>query len=247
MTSSAEIPWKRISVEGAAIVASILLAFAIDAWWQDRADAERERRVMVALLAEFERNDSLLQDANGLYKELYSQSVRILDNLETGMSGLSDAELEKLMAGLLRGTTVHLESGAHDALLSSGELSLIRDVTLRNRLAAWPSHVAEWSEEKDAVFRYVRENLQPYFSDLIPVRGLGQQFAPFPEGESPPPVLPAEFDAGAMRAIAETVSFENLIYQKAQGLWYAMRDGETLRARLRDIQALLSEQLDNNQ
>jgi hypothetical protein len=32
------VPWKHIAVEAAAIVASILLAFAIDAWWDARAE-----------------------------------------------------------------------------------------------------------------------------------------------------------------------------------------------------------------
>ena len=41
MSDTREIPWKRLVVEGAAIVASILLAFAIDAWWQDRSDQLR--------------------------------------------------------------------------------------------------------------------------------------------------------------------------------------------------------------
>ena len=35
MTETQKIPWKRISVEAAASVASILLAFAIDAWWEE--------------------------------------------------------------------------------------------------------------------------------------------------------------------------------------------------------------------
>lgn len=246
MTSPSEIPWKRISVEGAAIVASILLAFAIDAWWQDRADIEREQRVIAALLAECERNDALLREAYGIYEDFYHQSVRILDYLAMDPSSLNDSELEELITGILRGSTVHLETGAHDALLSSGELSLIRDVALRNSLAAWPSHVAEWSEEQVAVFSYVREEIQPYFSEVLSVRGLGQYFAPFPDGESPAPVLSSSFDADAVRVLAESVSFENLMYQRAQGLWYAMRDGETLRARLEEIQSLLQENLDNN-
>ena len=37
-----KIPWKRISVEAAAIVASILLAFAIDAWWAELAEDRDE-------------------------------------------------------------------------------------------------------------------------------------------------------------------------------------------------------------
>ncbi len=31
-----DIAWRRLLIEGTAIVLSILLAFAIDAWWQDR-------------------------------------------------------------------------------------------------------------------------------------------------------------------------------------------------------------------
>jgi len=37
MSNADKTPWKRIAVEAVAIVASILLAFAIDAWWENRA------------------------------------------------------------------------------------------------------------------------------------------------------------------------------------------------------------------
>ena len=46
MTETQNIPWKRLSVEAAAIVASILLAFTIDAWWGDRQKDEAEREVL---------------------------------------------------------------------------------------------------------------------------------------------------------------------------------------------------------
>jgi hypothetical protein len=52
-TSPQAIPWKRISVEAGAIVASILLAFAIDAWWLERQERGFEQETMAALLDEF--------------------------------------------------------------------------------------------------------------------------------------------------------------------------------------------------
>jgi hypothetical protein len=42
------IPWKRLSAEGLAIVVSILLAFWIDAWWDTRKD-----RVGIQLATQF--------------------------------------------------------------------------------------------------------------------------------------------------------------------------------------------------
>ncbi len=47
------IPWLRVFVEGVVIVGSILLAFGIDAWWEERSDAALEQRLLISLLAEF--------------------------------------------------------------------------------------------------------------------------------------------------------------------------------------------------
>ena len=46
MTEPRIIPWKRIAVEAVAIVASILLAFAIEAWWDDWQQQEAEQVIL---------------------------------------------------------------------------------------------------------------------------------------------------------------------------------------------------------
>ena len=56
MINTREIPWPRILAEGTAVVVSILLAFAIDAWWDERKERDDERDVLLALKAEFEAN-----------------------------------------------------------------------------------------------------------------------------------------------------------------------------------------------
>ena len=47
------IPWTRLIAESIAIVGSILLAFAIDAWWDKLQDTAEERRILVGLSDEF--------------------------------------------------------------------------------------------------------------------------------------------------------------------------------------------------
>ena len=51
MKGNEEIPWKRISIEAVAIVGSILIAFALDAWW-DRSQARIEDRARLAAVSE---------------------------------------------------------------------------------------------------------------------------------------------------------------------------------------------------
>ncbi len=56
MANTHDIPWKRISAEGVAIVVSILLAFSIEAWWAERQERAEERGLLESLYVEFEVN-----------------------------------------------------------------------------------------------------------------------------------------------------------------------------------------------
>ena len=68
MTDEQRIPWKRLYVEAAAIVASILLAFAIDAWWEDRQERVLEQQYLASLKADFQADIEELHEAIALAK-----------------------------------------------------------------------------------------------------------------------------------------------------------------------------------
>ena len=244
MTQSQAIPWKRTIVEATAIVASILFAFAIQAWWDDHNDATLEQRHLVSLLAEFEQNAEILRDARAEYEKGYLSAAGVLEITGKGASDFDETRFSRLVAALVSNKTFHLESGAYDSLLDSGELSLISDVQLRNRLAAWPSYVAEWAEEEEAVFHFIQDTLVPFLSDSVRVRSIVNGFPEFSDGESPPQVSVIPVDKGSLVALVDSIQFENLVFQRAQGTWYAMRDGETLRAQMSAIVELIKSNID---
>lgn len=77
MSNTQKIQWKRLSVEAAAIVASILLAFAIDAWWDHRNDLISEVEILHSLQDEFTANhETLLQDIE--YVRTYTEAIQRL-------------------------------------------------------------------------------------------------------------------------------------------------------------------------
>jgi len=61
MENSNNIQWKRISAEGAAIVVSILLAFSIEASWDDYQDRGEEQGILLGLKSEFEQNLAFIE------------------------------------------------------------------------------------------------------------------------------------------------------------------------------------------
>ncbi len=241
MPEQNSLSWKRIFAEGAAIVASILLAFAIDAWWVDRNEIERESRILMSLLAEIDQNQELLRQAGDEYKRRYMDALKILEYIDASATDIDNAQLRPLIRSVLTIRTFHLESGTLAGLLASGELSLIRNEGLRGRLAAWPSQIVEWSEEQDAVFVYVRDIMVPFLSNKVQLRHIGPDFAPFPDGESLPNVPTGEADNDSIAELITSVEFDNLMFRRAQGLWYAIRDGETLTAQLSEIDGQIRE------
>ena len=59
-TSRTQLPWLRMFAEGVVVVASILMAFAIDAWWAARQTAAVERELLTRLEAGFETHRQLM-------------------------------------------------------------------------------------------------------------------------------------------------------------------------------------------
>lgn len=238
---SGRLPWARILAEGLVIVVSILLAFGIDAWWEEQGARAEERSVLLALEAEFRSNAERLSSALTWYQERYASARRILELSDGPAGALSDEELRSLLSDLLRKRSFYLDSGAHDALLASGELAVISDEELRNRLAAWPSVVAEWQEEDQAVFQFVDEQVAPFLADFGRLRDISPDFPGF---TGSPPSVPrpdtGSFDSVGIRAGG---GLDNLTYRGAQGLWYAMRDGSRLQAEAEDVLDLIERSL----
>ena len=71
--SNTNIPFKRLFVEGFVIVISILLAFAIDAWWDRQQESEQEAALLMSLLADFRLLEEQLSEADRKYLEEHAE------------------------------------------------------------------------------------------------------------------------------------------------------------------------------
>ena len=138
MSESQNIPWKHIAVEAAAIVGSILLAFAIDAWWDDRQDRAEEQRILVGLKSEFEQNLGLIE-TEFLYRNAVVDSILMIFDAAVAPTSLEPEVLDRLIGDLTWWQNIKYSRGAIDGLLQSGGLSLIENEDLSRALASIPS------------------------------------------------------------------------------------------------------------
>lgn len=134
MPDPQDIRWNRMLVEATAIVASILLAFAIDAWWQDRTERIVELQYLEAL------REDLLTSLDRLVNDEASQrrQVEYLESLllTNGDTPYSDDLRLWIDDGLFNVGTYQPQVSALQDLESSGQTRIIQNPDLRRVLAS---------------------------------------------------------------------------------------------------------------
>ena len=148
---------RRLVAEGIAIVLSILLAFAIDAWWDGLQEGRRETELLGSLLTEFEANRRVLPGRIVQHGQTVSAATRIVASLRAAERGEFVTVADSSIMWSIVSTSFDPAQGTLDALLQSGDLNLITNDPLRAMLAAWPSQVEDARESEVML----RNQLQP--------------------------------------------------------------------------------------
>lgn len=167
MTEPRIIPWRRIAAEAAAIVASILLAFAIDAWWDARAERGRSVGQLKTIATEFAEVELQLNQHEGRLLTL-RQAVSDLLHHTGPESQLQPADsLYALIDLSFRASKMELPTGSLQALLISGQLSAVSGDELKALLASWPAQVSRLRNQS-ALLEENREEIIRYLHDKVP-------------------------------------------------------------------------------
>jgi len=124
--------WSRVLFEGVMIVTSILLAFLIQAWWENRQDRVAESAYLVAIRDEIDRNLAAL-DGNVRVSELRDRDLSLAaDLMARGVpADSSDIFLRSLVGGARSGGPPRIATAVFDELASTGRIILIQDVEVR--------------------------------------------------------------------------------------------------------------------
>ena len=134
-------PWVRNVLEAVVIVGSILLAFGIQAWWDNEQERQRERAYLGALLDEFEQ----VRDGLPAGWRSRASAVHAHEALLEQIQGAPRAQEDSLFFWA-SGASLQLSLDPPRAVLddigSSGGTQLIRSDSLRLALGRYGAAVA---------------------------------------------------------------------------------------------------------
>lgn len=136
----------NLLAEAVVIVVSILLAFGLDAMWDQRNDRQAEVRLRAALVREFRSNRELLEETMAGIREGRVRIEAIAVMTPEQVLSLPDDSAWIYLDDLSRPYTTELSSGVTSSAVSSGSLVLLQDVALRESIAGWLGRVDDIRE-----------------------------------------------------------------------------------------------------
>ena len=165
MKGNEEIPWKRISIEAAAIVGSILLAFAIDAWWEERHERIDETEQLARLHVEFLKNIERI-DERVWESEILDACIEVFDLIEAAQRReVAEIEvLESTMRRVLTAPTFDADTPILNGLIRSGRLEIVEDERILAPLATWERLLRDYTSFAERARRSLDLHLLPAIS-----------------------------------------------------------------------------------
>lgn len=160
-------PWARLVAEGVVIICSILAAFAIDAWWEERLEREDEQRYLTSLHQEFRQSLEIVVRRDAVRKEALASSKALIDQVQ-GAARATDESLLYDFSQLSMPLDIIPPRAVLDDLVSSGGTLLIRSDELRIALAQYNASLKMSDQASENAWAVWEERIQPFPEGRVP-------------------------------------------------------------------------------
>ncbi len=233
----------KLALEGAVVVASILIAFSLDAWW---AEKQLEQEIAEDLsIVEFElaENVRLVQVTMEIMNEVVAANKDLIAKLMSHPdSALVDIEDTTIFWGIFSNPTLDPSLGAIDAWIAAGRLGGLESPVLRQRLASVRGKVEDIVEEQHIAREIAVREIYPLIKDQIGDIGSVQKL--FSDGFHARQKTSVQAVTGSgMVSVPNSNALRFLL--RARMIWYEASIYETgdFQSELEDILLLLQDEI----
>ena len=195
--------WGFLIVEAILIIASILAAFAIEAWWSDRQEDARRVELLSALREDFTATARALDSAIESARNDAARTGGYLDAIAEGDEAMGRDSLLYLLDGVGAITFFEPPTASYRAAASTGDLDLIRTPDLLRAFTEFDLAANSYEQHLELSGQVF------YLGAVHDLRAaIGGYMFPQPEGEMDPGStahrsnIPRDYDLRSHEAVA---------------------------------------------
>lgn len=216
--------WRRYIFEGFAIVISILIAFSIDAWWQERQERQLAAKYVCALRTELD------ETVNEISRDLESLQYtrRQLENyLDNGP--LKPAELEETLRASITVPNIAPPRTVQEELVGTGRIRLFEIDSLPDKLMSLRQMMKKNELNEMSQRNFVQRRFIPSLSGVLPLDGVLDS-----------PDQSVQYDKTYINELQERQDFRNLLLERHRVLMRALPRVAVTVELVEDIQETLA-------
>lgn len=236
------IAWPRILAEGVAIVASILLAFSIDAWWDERGQQKQAEGLLRSLHEDFQANQRQVEAYLAGNRRIHADTLSVLQQIAGADLGEQVSVPFEHMIGIIGAPTYSPQDWSIDVAIASGRLEAFGNSELRDLLGLWRQQLDDTSEDELLLRDLVINQLVPALGNQVRLgRAFGYEelVGRFMGAASDPANEPFKVRA--------TTELEAILAQKVFYEGFVVDGLEDLRETQAEILQLIEEGIDERQ
>jgi hypothetical protein len=164
-TSIQRINWRQALAEVTLIVAGVLIALAVDNWWEEKREREAEISYLEALKLDFLTNRESLESSIKIQQDIINNGDEILNLIKAGLSDESTGEFLSKVSNLYLFRTWVPDTGTYEDIINSGRLLYIESVQLRKELSGFRATVASIQKFETLQTETYYERQAPFLSE----------------------------------------------------------------------------------
>ncbi|MFL6578688.1 MAG: hypothetical protein ACJ8MR_18840 [Povalibacter sp.] len=157
LATLAQTSWVLYAVRETAIVTvGILIAFGLNAWWENHKESREEGKHLRTLASDFGQNATRLKELINLEGQIQAASLSLIRSDRE----MDTAALRTALGRVFSSDRFEPVMGAYEGLVSSTGLTLVSDEQLRGDLASFAAAVESPYGERlsnDLYFEFTRE------------------------------------------------------------------------------------------
>ncbi len=206
------------------VVIGILIALQINNWNTDRQLNKQEQVILNLLKSEFTYNKHELNRNIEKAGRLKNRADSLLTFFNSDPTQLNQNDLTYKTLGLTAYSTYDPSNGALNNLISSGQLNLIKNDSLRLILSKWFGEVQDVKEDESRLMKYGDTFLEP----------IRLQYLNYKSGST--------FDRSPLD-ILKNPEFENVVFRIYRGVNYIIENYEVLGHEIDRILSMVDQEL----
>lgn len=228
------------------VVAGVLIALALNAWWGARQQAREERRLLISLHDEFEANQDRLAQILAFHAALKTTATSLLAASADPRGAVPADTVDQWLADMTWWSSyTTLESTVLDAAVQDGQLDLVQTDSLRHLLGMWRTEVASAAAQSSQEFEHYSGTWLPMLRAEADLAQISNAATTIPGSTTPYQAapMPVPSERTDHRPLIRSRAFRNILVQK---IWIeedVLYQYETLRPLLVRLQAALEQEV----